>query len=114
MLQQSCWLVMSHSAYHASPAACGTTWLGQHVAALEPATSTRKLYLSANAIRMHGRAEDREALRKLIKVQYHYQISPEVSRELESSRCTAGLDGTCLLDSPKLGCSSFSQLCDHF
>ena len=33
------------------------------------------------------RAEDRTALRKLIKVQYHYKISPEVSRELDASRC---------------------------
>lgn len=33
-----------------------------------------------------GRAEDREVLRKLIKQQYHYQISPEVSRELDTSR----------------------------
>ena len=35
---------------------------------------------------MACRAEDREALRKLIRVQYHYKISPEVSRELDTSR----------------------------
>ena len=35
---------------------------------------------------MECRAEDRDALRKLIKVQYHYKISPEVTRELDTSR----------------------------
>ena len=34
------------------------------------------------------RKEDKEALRKLIKVQYHYQVSPEISRELDASRYT--------------------------
>lgn len=33
------------------------------------------------------RKEDKEALRKLIKVQYHYQVSPEITRELDASRC---------------------------
>ena len=32
------------------------------------------------------RKEDQEALRKLIKVQYHYQVSPEITRELDASR----------------------------
>ena len=32
------------------------------------------------------RKEDKEALRKLIKVQYHYQVSPEITRELDASR----------------------------
>lgn len=33
------------------------------------------------------RKEDKEALRKLIKVQYHYQVSSEITRELDASRC---------------------------
>ena len=32
------------------------------------------------------RKEDKEGLRKLIKVQYHYQVSPEITRELDASR----------------------------
>lgn len=32
------------------------------------------------------RKEDKEALRQLIKVQYHYQVSPEITRELDASR----------------------------
>ena len=37
------------------------------------------------------RGEDREALRRLIRTQYHYQISPEVSRELDASRCCSAV-----------------------
>ena len=37
------------------------------------------------------RGEDREALRRLIGTQYHYQISPEVSRELDASRCCSAV-----------------------
>ena len=32
------------------------------------------------------RKEDKEATRKLIKVQYHYKVSPEITRELDASR----------------------------
>ena len=40
------------------------------------------------------RAEDKEALRRLIKAQFHYQVTPEVLRELDASRC--GALSTCL------------------
>ncbi|KAK9811795.1 hypothetical protein WJX72_010259 [[Myrmecia] bisecta] len=32
------------------------------------------------------RKEDKEALRKLMRVQYHYQVTPEIHRELDASR----------------------------
>jgi len=32
------------------------------------------------------RAEDKAALQKLMKRQYHYLVTPEVHRELEASR----------------------------
>ena len=32
------------------------------------------------------RKEDKEGLRKLIKTQYHYQVTPEITRELDASR----------------------------
>lgn len=32
------------------------------------------------------RKEDQQALRKLVKIQYHYQVSPEINRELELAR----------------------------
>lgn len=32
------------------------------------------------------RKEDQESLRKLAKKQYHYQVSPEIHRELELAR----------------------------
>ena len=32
------------------------------------------------------RAEDKDALRQLIKEQYHYQVTPEIHRELDASR----------------------------
>jgi len=32
------------------------------------------------------RKEDKEGLRKLIKTQYHYQVTPEIVRELDASR----------------------------
>ena len=35
------------------------------------------------------RAEDKEALRRLVKAQFHYQVTPEVLRELDASRCGA-------------------------
>ena len=38
------------------------------------------------------RQEDKEALRKLIKVQYHYQVSPEITRELDASRYAVQTD----------------------
>ena len=40
------------------------------------------------------RKEDKEALRKLIKVQYHYQVSPEITRELDASRYTLSSAGS--------------------
>ena len=42
------------------------------------------------------RAEDKAALQKLMKRQYHYLVTPEVHRELEASRlpslCLSGLE----------------------
>ena len=32
------------------------------------------------------RKEDQDALRKLVKTQYHYKVSPEIYRELEVAR----------------------------
>ena len=32
------------------------------------------------------RREDQEALRKLVKVQYHHKMTPEIQRELEAAR----------------------------
>ena len=32
------------------------------------------------------RQEDKAALRQLIKEQYHYQVTPEIHRELDASR----------------------------
>ena len=32
------------------------------------------------------RREDQEALRKLVKVQYHRKMTPEIQRELEAAR----------------------------
>lgn len=32
------------------------------------------------------RKEDKEGLRKLTKRQYHYQVTPEITRELDASR----------------------------
>lgn len=32
------------------------------------------------------RKDDKEALRALVKEQYHYQVTPEIHRELEASR----------------------------
>ena len=43
------------------------------------------------------RKEDKEALRKLIKVQYHYQVSPEITRELDASRCDLQHTASCIL-----------------
>ena len=35
------------------------------------------------------RADDKEALRRLTKSQFHYQVTPEVLREIDASRCAA-------------------------
>lgn len=32
------------------------------------------------------RAEDKEGLQKLMRVQYHYKVTPEIHRELDASR----------------------------
>lgn len=32
------------------------------------------------------RAEDKEVLKRVMRVQYHYQVTPEIHRELEGSR----------------------------
>ena len=56
--------------------------------------------------------EDKEALRRLIKTQFHYQVTPEVLRELDAtSRCAALSTGLphafCML--PR-GCAAVSVL----
>lgn len=56
----------------------------------------RQMELATCRYKHEIRKEDKEALRKLIKVQYHYQVSPEITRELDASRCDLQHTAACI------------------